>query len=391
MSGTDLPEGLQVSVETDSGQIIVLSPSFNQLVYFAPLMPGTYTIIVGGWSQTQAASLSYQLTINFIGEQDNAPPLVDGPSPALQIQLEGVASSYGATFSSGSSGIGPVSTGAGGSGSSFGGIGSSDPGPGGSQADSTTGLSAFTLAQIQSASSLTGLGMGPLGGVDGGESDPASAAPIQVALGPPQPTSPVFSQLALNLVTLTQVISLPRDGEGNGPTQPVNNITMPALNPTWTPAVEASTAVETEAELSKPLLAAEASPSNNDRLSSVRELPVDRGQAAAPENALVSAGETFAPRVELVTMAIAPVDRDKNSIGTGTLVARLVISATIVTAAFRTRAVVRGLEWRKKGWGKTIRSEGPREPRPQYARMTHPKPGGGFANLVARRNRCKVQ
>ncbi len=83
-------------------------------------MAGTYTVIVGGWSPTQSASLSYQLTFSLFGEQDNAPPLVDGPAPALQIQLEGVASGAGSTVFSGPSVMGPFSGGAGASGSSLG-------------------------------------------------------------------------------------------------------------------------------------------------------------------------------------------------------------------------------------------------------------------------------
>ncbi len=93
LSGNDLPAGIQVSVESASGQVIDLSPSFDQLIFFAPLVAGTYTIIVSGWSPTQSNSLTYRLTLGFFGEQDNAPPLVDGPAPALQVHLEGASAS----------------------------------------------------------------------------------------------------------------------------------------------------------------------------------------------------------------------------------------------------------------------------------------------------------
>jgi hypothetical protein len=65
----------------------------------------------------------------------------------------------------------------------------------------------------------------------------------------------------------------------------------------------------------------------------------------------------------------------------------LVIRGAIVTAAFRAGAAVRGLEWRKKAWGRTIRSEGTIVPKPRLARMTHPKPTDGFADPVSGRSR----
>ena len=40
--------------------------------------------------RNQSASVSYQLTMDLVGQQDNAPPLVDGPAPALQIHLAGI-------------------------------------------------------------------------------------------------------------------------------------------------------------------------------------------------------------------------------------------------------------------------------------------------------------
>jgi methionine-rich copper-binding protein CopC len=383
LNGNDLPAGIQVSLETATGQIIDLSPSFNQLLFLAPLDAGTYTVIVGGWSPTQSASLSYQLTLQLFGGQDNAPPLVDGPAPALQIQLEGIAGGAGSTLSIGSGWMGPFSGAAGGSSSSLGGSGE-----GGSLADALTGSSALTLAQVQSATTLTGLGMGPLGGVNGGEASPVPAATVQVALVPPLPTSPVFSRLTLNLVTLTQVISLPRDGEGIEPTQPLDNVTMQTLDQPLTPAVQRSTTGEDEPESAGDLLAAETSPSNADRPSPGRELPVDLAQAAVTDDSL-AAGEAFAPGTELATMAIAAVDRDKNSLGAGTCVARLVITGAVFTAAFRARAAVRGLEWRKKARGREIRSEGTIALQPPHARMARPRPADGFADPVSGRFRCR--
>ena len=223
LSGNDLPEGIQVTVEAASGQIIDLSPSFNQLVFFAPLMAGTYTVIVGGWFPTQSASLSYQLTLNLFGEQDNAPPLVDGPAPALQVHLEGFGVGIGATTSGGGSGAGVTPSGGYGPTASSGGYGptaslggygpTASLGGSGSVSVSAPVPATLNLAQFTSAGELAGLGMGPLGGIGESGFSPAMAAtPVQVALS--MPTSSVFDRLGVSLLTLTRLIPSNAGGEG---------------------------------------------------------------------------------------------------------------------------------------------------------------------------------
>ncbi len=277
LSGNDLPAGIRVAVEAASGQVIDLSPSFDQLLFFAPLLAGDYTVIVSGWSPTQSPGLSYQLTVALSGQQDNPPALVDGPSPALQIQLEGVAGGAGFSPSNGFSIVGPFSGGAGGTGSTLVGSGSGSP------VDSTTGP-ALTLAQVQSASSLTVLGMGPLGGANSGEASPGSATTIQLVLGPTQSTSPVFSRLALNLVTLTQVLPFDRDGEGIEPVQPFDKVTIQALDQPSTRAVEPSPGAVVDSGTAGDLLAAEPSPSNTLRPKPGREVPIDPAEATLTED-----------------------------------------------------------------------------------------------------------
>ena len=51
---------------------------------------------MGGWTADASATVSYRLTIDLVGQQDNAPPLVDGPAPLLQIHLDGMTSTVGA-------------------------------------------------------------------------------------------------------------------------------------------------------------------------------------------------------------------------------------------------------------------------------------------------------
>ena len=123
--------------------------SSDGLVFFAPIVAGTYTVAVGGWTAGQSASISYQLTIDLVGQQDNAPPLVDGPAPLLQIHLDGIGAITG------------TSTGTSGSGSG------SRHRPGGSSLLSSVslpGLANLNSAPNEAIGSLSSLGMSPLGG-----------------------------------------------------------------------------------------------------------------------------------------------------------------------------------------------------------------------------------
>jgi methionine-rich copper-binding protein CopC len=360
LSGNDLPEGIQVTVESASGRITDLSPSFNQLVFFAPLTAGTYTVIVSGWFPTQSASLSYQLTLGFFGQQDNAPPLVDGPAPALQISLDGVASGAGLTLSGGS--------GAGGSGAGDSGAGSS--GGGGSLTASSAGLPALNFVQVQSEGGLTGLGMNPLGGVSGGEAGSAVAAPVQVALNLPMPTSPVFNRLAVNLVMLTQMISLNPGGEGIAATEPLDppaaemdDEPVPAATSSTTPQEEPS------AEPGKVLLAAEATPTTIHQPTPSREILIALAESAVPGGpiAVWKASASHADSATAATTAVAP---DEPDVASGTWVTRLVIAGAILMAVRRARGAVRGLEWKKRACATRIRSGGTIAPHRVHAGTT---------------------
>ncbi len=100
-----------------SGQPVPLLPSFDGQDYFAPLVAGTYTVGVSGWSAGQSASVSYDLTIDIVGQQDNAPPLVTGPTPLIQIVLDsavtGTPGAATAGLSAGSGLSSPVNAGTG--------------------------------------------------------------------------------------------------------------------------------------------------------------------------------------------------------------------------------------------------------------------------------------
>ena len=89
--GEQVPPGvtLSLTVTTPSGQIVLNSwPGSPTLD--GELAPGTYLLVVNGWDSSQAADVSYQVSLAMITQDDNAPPLVSGPAPAVAIQLDSV-------------------------------------------------------------------------------------------------------------------------------------------------------------------------------------------------------------------------------------------------------------------------------------------------------------
>ncbi len=221
--GDDLPAGTQLTMTDAAGQAIDPS-TFGGQLYFAILQPGTYTVSVGGWTGDQSAGVSYQLLIDLDGGQDNAPPLADGPAPALEIALAAAtalpgAPTAGGPISSGGAGTGvsgivePIDTSSAGGGGS-GAVGSTV----GSSPVSASGAVASDLAQNEAVGGLAGLAMGPLGGL-GGQTGPLPSATIQVALSVPSTAGPASNSLALSLVTLTQMISWDREGDGSEPAE----------------------------------------------------------------------------------------------------------------------------------------------------------------------------
>jgi hypothetical protein len=84
LAGADLPAGVTLSLTDTSGQSLGIPPSGNLV---AALAPGTYLLTVSGWDKAQAADLSYQVDLAMVTQNDNAPPLVSGPAPAIAILL----------------------------------------------------------------------------------------------------------------------------------------------------------------------------------------------------------------------------------------------------------------------------------------------------------------
>jgi methionine-rich copper-binding protein CopC len=251
LSGDDVPAGTQLTLTDASGQPVLLTSLSNGQLYLGLLNAGTYTLTVGGWSADEAASVSYQVLIQINGQQDNAPPLVDGPAPALQIALApsaglpGSPSANGSVTSGGAvaggSGIvGPVAGGTSGSGPAAVAPIGSVTGPSGAVAGGTDPGSAavapaLNLAHIEGADGLSGLALGPLGG-SGSQTAPLACPTVQVALNIPSTNSPALDSLAASLVTVTQV--MPSDHRGEGEDEgigPVESPDPPGIAPTDLP------------------------------------------------------------------------------------------------------------------------------------------------------------
>jgi methionine-rich copper-binding protein CopC len=382
LSGNDLPPGIQVSVESASGQVIDLSPSFNQLIFFAPLAAGPYTIIVSGWFPTQSESLSYQLVISFFGEQDHAPPLVDGPAPALQVHLEGVSGSLLGGSSPGAPSVGgvPIPT----LSSGYGAMASS--GESGALAIPIPGPSASDLAQVSSAGELAGLGMGPLGGASNNETSLSStAAPVQVALA--VPTSPVFDRLGVSLLMLTRMIDSNPGGEGTVEAETDSPLVAAAGDrPVGLAAGSARSDEGSLPDLHLDHMSIEPSPMAIPRLTPGREILTDLAEAVGPASR-IDARDTFAPDPETATDMNVFGDRDEPRTTAGTWTLRLVIGGAILAAANRVRDSVRGLEWRKRACARESRSEGSITWRRPHADATRTPPEGETATPVLRRFR----
>jgi len=342
LSGDNLPDGVQVTLSDASGQPVPLLTSNDGLVKFAPLSVGTYTVGVGGWTAGSSNRISYQLTIDLLGQQDNAPPLVDGPAPLLQIHLDGVGGNVGPIATGGSGGSNSTGAGATGEGGSVG------SGNGGPLSVSLPGATGSGLAHDGPVGSLASLGVSPLGGV-GGESGPgASASSIQVALG--LPTTPVFNGL-VSLITMTQMSSLNREGEGI-------NV---AVNPLEQPVSEASDGprldlpVEVAATIDRPDSPDHGPPAIEPGVRAGLPVPVRlAAQSGLTSNEPVPLGREI-PSSAAEAVADPAEPEPVARIG----VTRLVITGAIVSAAFWGRRAIRDLKWRRRACAEQPRSAGP--------------------------------
>jgi hypothetical protein len=447
--GADLPAGTEVTVTDAAGQPIPLLTTGDGNLYFGTLNAGTYTVSVGGWPSGGSASVAYKLVMRLDGEQDNAPPLVDGPAPALQISLApagpisgeiptgdggGSGASTGGGTGSGSStgdgggsgastGGGPViggpvnivSTGGGpvsgplpsGEGPSIGGGSTAAGSSGGgsaaagsvaseSAAASPGAVPALNLAQNAAMVGLSGLGMNPLGGA-GSQTSVAASPAIQVALSAPSAAAPVVDRFAVSLVTLTSMISTDREGEGivsvdvpqaarsEVADQAGSSARSDATDDRPGPAIEVASVGRQERGTDA---AAGLTPDERPPGMAMTIDPAATGLVGSPASGagVTEQGAPIEGPPPPRRVAATAADVEERGPRTGTWAARLVIAGAIVTAAFRAGGPIRGLQWRKRAGVGARRSDGPIAHPPHVGpALAQPASRAGAPDGLARR------
>ena len=215
----------------------------------------------------------------------------------------------------------------------------------------------LNFAQNEAIGGLSSLGVNPLGGVTG-EAGPVPSSPVQVALG--SPTTPVFNGL-VSLITLTQVISVNREGERIETA--VNLLEQPVVDASEGPRPDLP--VEVALTIDQP-----DSPDHGTVM-------IDHGERRGlTSNDPVPLGREIQPRV-----ADAGVDRAELEPLAGIGVTRLVITGVIISAAFCGRRAIRDLKWRRRACAERPRLSGPIGRRISHdsATVTRPPNGMGCA------------
>ncbi len=376
----------------------------------ADLTPGSYVIHVGTWSPAQAASLTYRLTIGFIGNADNPVPLVDGPAPAIQVSLASAVSvpgtaspgellslrgplvdavdiegSASAAPVEGSGVAGPMAGGSAMVGPMAGGSAMVGPMAGGSGSGSTPVVLASAYSQPEAFGGLSGLALGPLGGA--GTPAGAIASPtVQVALNIPLAPAPALSSLAAGLVTLTQMIPPDLQGQSEFNDEaiaPVESPVPPGLAATQLPgpsggepgSADGGPLTEPRGDLPAPLPAPATVRGPEPDLVSAPDLstifvplhPVVAASAPAPQDETSPDPTPAAPGPIPATGEEAPLEPSARLVGWA-------ITAATLVAVSRGREVIRGLRWTKGAGEGGVSSGGPTVPRASRdrTRIAHP-------------------
>jgi hypothetical protein len=86
LSGSQPPKNVALQLYNSAGRSLFTRPL---TALSTGLTPGIYRLKVSGW--TQGANISYRVAFNLGSLNDNAPPLLSGPAPAIAIQLASAA------------------------------------------------------------------------------------------------------------------------------------------------------------------------------------------------------------------------------------------------------------------------------------------------------------
>jgi hypothetical protein len=213
-SGSNLPAGATITLCDTAGHVIGTpqpDPQDGSLAMNVPLGPGTYMIGVSWTTDApdSAKPIAYTLRLDLLGDHDNAPPLLSGPTPAVQIRLDGAAVAAAPAPSVALPGVASATT------------TSVTSGNGGVQfailqtvqlAPSAPPAPASGIAP--SSGALLALADGPVGGSGSARGGSGAASLDQVAIRLPDPP-PVAALVDATVATL-----LVGSGLGSAPTAP---------------------------------------------------------------------------------------------------------------------------------------------------------------------------
>lgn len=221
LGGAGLPAGSTLKLYNGQGALVFMfgrfDPTRGLTIYTPTLEKGTYELRVGAWSAAAVGNVSYQVRLTLLSHQDNPSPLLDAPTPALQMHVE-----IGVPGDSGSILVGGMPPGGDGNpGSDSGGVGIVLGGTGGLTMPGYYAFMPMILTSVVTPSSgsapslnsaglwtgttsgeLVAFAVGPVGGVAVAAA-PASAEhgeSLQVSL--PQTLPPIPTAIAMMVTSI---------------------------------------------------------------------------------------------------------------------------------------------------------------------------------------------
>jgi methionine-rich copper-binding protein CopC len=90
IDGPTLADGdqFEISLIDHEGNSILGAVAENGRAMLVNLLPGTYTLRVEDKTSYESGPVPYHLLFTLLGSSDNPPPLLTGPSPAIQVRLD---------------------------------------------------------------------------------------------------------------------------------------------------------------------------------------------------------------------------------------------------------------------------------------------------------------
>jgi hypothetical protein len=87
LGGANLPPGITLSLFDAAGNLVPIPAVAGELAWQGLLAPGTYRVVLQGWTAAEATGVGYDLTITMLVGGDSPVPLTSGPAPAIRLRL----------------------------------------------------------------------------------------------------------------------------------------------------------------------------------------------------------------------------------------------------------------------------------------------------------------